>query len=79
MNRVSSKIAWEFIDNGGRRLWIERRSFSYSDHIPERRDKKSRRVYEDRRHRSDRRAPEPHVISMMEEKRKGVDRRSAWT
>ena len=36
-------------DNGGRRLEIERRQFSYSEHIPERRSGKDRRSVADRR------------------------------
>ena len=36
-------------DNGGRRLEIERRQFSYSEHIPERRLVKERRSIADRR------------------------------
>jgi hypothetical protein len=36
-------------DNGGRRSGIDRRQFSYSEHIPERRDDKDRRSGIDRR------------------------------
>jgi len=36
-------------DHGGRRSGIERRQFSYSIHIPERRSGKDRRVLPDRR------------------------------
>ena len=36
-------------DNGGRRLGIERREFSYDQHIPERRSGKDRRSGLDRR------------------------------
>ena len=36
-------------DNGGRRLGIERRQFSYDFHIPERRSGKERRSGLDRR------------------------------
>lgn len=36
-------------DNGGRRLGIERRQFSYDFHIPERRSGKDRRSVVDRR------------------------------
>jgi len=38
-----------FPDNGGRRLGIERRQFSYTQHIPERRSGKDRRLGNDRR------------------------------
>jgi hypothetical protein len=37
------------LDNGGRRLGIERRQFSYDFHIPERRSGKERRSGLDRR------------------------------
>jgi len=36
-------------DNGGRRFGVDRRSFSYSLHIPERRSHDGRRKGEDRR------------------------------
>ena len=36
-------------DNGGRRSGIERRRFSYSGHIPERRSGVDRRCFKDRR------------------------------
>jgi hypothetical protein len=36
-------------DNGGRRSGIDRRQFSYSDHVPERRSGKERRSGRDRR------------------------------
>ena len=36
-------------DNGGRRLGIDRRQFSYYKHIPERRSGKDRRSGNDRR------------------------------
>jgi len=42
MNRILT-------DNGGRRLGIERRQFSYDFHIPERRSGKERRSGLDRR------------------------------
>ncbi len=37
------------IDNGGRRIGIERRVFSYAYHIPERRSGNGRRSWVDRR------------------------------
>ena len=40
------------IDNGGRRLGIDRREFLYAIHIPERRSGKDRRSREDRRSES---------------------------
>jgi hypothetical protein len=73
-----SNIAWELRDNGGRRTGIDRRYFSYSDHIPERRRAMDRRASDDRRSGSDRRYPEAKVININEDKRERVDRRSAW-
>lgn len=37
------------VDNGGRRSGIDRRQFSYYEHIPERRDDEARRSGVDRR------------------------------
>ena len=51
------------IDNGGRRLGIDRRQYSYTDHIP------NDRLNEDRRRGIDRRCGS--------EQRNGVDRRSS--
>ncbi len=39
----------ELIDNGGRRSGVERRRYSYSSHIPERRSGEERRSGKDRR------------------------------
>jgi hypothetical protein len=44
-------------DNAGRRSGIERRVFSYTIHIPERRSEKERRKYLDRRDRKGFRLP----------------------
>jgi hypothetical protein len=74
-----SKIIWELRDNGGRRSGIDRRYFSYSDHIPERRNSTDRRSLEDRRSLSNRRDPEAGLINMVDEKRNSSERRSAWT
>ena len=43
-------------DNGGRRSGVDRRQFSYSTHIPERRAEEDRRSGLDRRKGGDRRA-----------------------
>ena len=43
-------------DNGGRRSGIDRRHFSYSTHIPERRERPERRSGLDRRICADRRS-----------------------
>jgi len=42
-------VVFNILDNGGRRAGIERRRFSYSDHIPERRRGVDRRCGKDRR------------------------------
>ena len=44
-----SIISEQSLDNGGRRTGGDRRKFSYSDHIPERRSGNERRSGEDRR------------------------------
>jgi len=73
-----SNIILELRDYGGRRSGIDRRYFSYSDHIPERRLGKDRRTCEERRSGSNRRHPEIRLDNLMEEKRIYSDRRSAW-
>lgn len=55
------------IDNGGRRTAMDRRRFSYADHIPERRSGHDRRGASDRRTGQDRRA--------LQDRRSGDDRR----
>ena len=55
-------------DNGGRRSGVDRRQFSYSGHIPERRSGLERRSGRDRRSGKDRRSGR--------DRRKGADRRS---
>jgi hypothetical protein len=74
-----SKITWELRDNGGRRAGIDRRYFSYSDHIPERRRADDRRSSEERRSGSDRRHSDADLFNIINEKRMSADRRSAWT
>ena len=51
------------VDNGGRRLGMERRRFLYSAHIPE------RRTIEDRRNGEDRRV---HVGKKVKKERRAV-------
>lgn len=53
-----SVITLALIDNGGRRLGIDRRQFSYTDHIPNRRLNGDRRNGADRRSALDRRNDE---------------------
>jgi hypothetical protein len=55
-------LSYDLSDNGGRRIGLERRRFSYSEHIPERRCGEERRKGTERRTGIDRRA--------------GVDRRA---
>jgi hypothetical protein len=74
-----SNIILELRDYGGRRSGIDRRYFSYSNHIPERRLSKDRRSCEERRSGFDRRYPEVRIADIMEEKRANVDRRSVWS
>jgi hypothetical protein len=74
-----SNIILELRDYGGRRSGIDRRYFSYSDHIPERRMGENRRSQEERRSGSDRRHPEVRIAGIMDEKRENLDRRSAWS
>ena len=49
-----SKPVFPLAENGGRRLGIDRRVFSYTCHIPERRSGKDRRCGKDRRSGKDR-------------------------
>ena len=53
MSIASAVIA--IIDNGGRRSGIDRRQFSYTEHIPARRSSNERRSSLDRRSKIDRR------------------------
>jgi len=46
---IPSNKVFYFLDNGGERSGIERRQFSYTSHIPERRSGKDRRSADDRR------------------------------
>jgi hypothetical protein len=64
-------------DNGGRRTGIERRYFSYTSFIPERRSDNDRRSSLDRRSGRDRRNDKNNVISLAE-RRDSSDRRIFW-
>ncbi len=47
---MKNRLAWtKFADNGGRRLGVDRRQYSYTTHVPERRRGKDRRNGKDRR------------------------------
>jgi hypothetical protein len=48
-------------DNGGRRIGFDRRSFSYSLHIPERRSRNDRRVNDNRRKTNRMKAKSPFI------------------
>jgi hypothetical protein len=61
-------VEFNLRDNGGRRAGIDRRHFSYTSHIPERRCGTDRREASDRRSGLDRR--------IGEDRRSGLDRRS---
>lgn len=65
---LNDPISGLISDNGGRRTGVDRRRFSYSDYIPERRSGHDRRIISDRRSGHERRD--------LEERRKGFDRRS---
>ena len=65
------------IDNGGRRLGIERRQFSYTDYIPSRRSSKKRRSSStDRRNDIDRRNGTRCTKFTAKERRKTIERRN---
>jgi len=51
-------VSYNLNDKGGRRTGIERRRFSYTGHIPERRSGSDRRTGLDRRSGEDRRGSE---------------------
>lgn len=61
-------VEFNLRDNGGRRSGIDRRRFSYTSHIPERRREQDRREASDRRSGEDRRCGD--------DRRSGIDRRS---
>jgi hypothetical protein len=80
MNITAMAIA--LIDNGGRRLGVDRRQFSYTSHIPDKRmdgDRRTsidRRYGLDRRNDIDRRSGKVIIIKSGEDLRKAKDRRS---
>ena len=71
----SKAMAMLLKDNGGRRLGVDRRQFSYTNHIPDRRRGYDRRTGLDRRNYTDRRNGE--VIINSECLREGKNRRSS--
>ncbi|MBW1707691.1 MAG: hypothetical protein JRJ86_21445 [Deltaproteobacteria bacterium] len=62
---AESKVTFYEKDNGGRRLGIERRQFSYSSHIPERRGRDDRRTGLDRRNDISRRMEEERRSALI--------------
>ena len=75
MNITAMAIA--LIDNGGRRLGIDRRQFLYTNHIPDRRLDEDRRAGRDRRKNIDRRSGKVVLINSKRDLREGEDRRSS--
>ena len=63
------------IDTGGRRSGIDRRQFSYSYHIPEKRSSKDRRNGIDRRSGLDQRSGIARRIAKVIEMKLGKDQR----
>ena len=63
-------LSYNLRDNGGRRTRIERRRFSYAQHIPERRAGEDRRLSTDRRCGDERRGEK--------DRRRGIERRAYW-
>jgi hypothetical protein len=82
MNRVQfymeNFFTSELKDNGGRRAGVDRRYFSYSNHIPERRLGAERRAYPDRRSSNDRRDESSNSSVTMSMRVAEMDRRTAW-
>ena len=71
-------VAIHIRDNGGRRSGFDRRQFSYSGHIPERRELPDRRSGADRRNGTDRRQDQKTPDKAFIEMRSGAERRSAF-
>jgi len=76
-------LTYDLGDNGGRRIGIERRRFSYAGHIPERRcgeDRRSgvdRRICVDRRSGMDRRVATDRRATEEKDRRETPSRRDA--
>ena len=69
-----SAITLALIDYGGRRAGVDRRQFSYTDHIPDGRFRKDRRSSIEQRNGFDRR--DNKVVELkFENMRKGIDSR----
>ena len=72
-----SVMAVLLTDNGGRRLGVDRRQFSYTNHIPDRRRGHDRRTGLDRRDHIDRRNGEVIIKKNGKDLREGKDLRSS--
>jgi hypothetical protein len=76
-------FSYDLSDHGGRRIGLERRRFSYAEHIPERRcgeDRRSgidRRTGVDRRNGMDRRAATERRATERGDRRETPNRRGA--
>jgi hypothetical protein len=69
MTDAPAPIIDNSIDNGGRRLGIDLRQFSYTGHIPERRASRDRRSRPDRRVSIERRTCADRRTSLTPEKK----------
>jgi hypothetical protein len=89
-----TNITSEHIDNGGRRIGVKRREFSYTNHLPNGRSEMDRRSGVDRRSGLERRKDKDRRSGMVIlkkiqrpendlregiERRSGLDRRIAFT
>jgi len=80
-----TNIVSELIDNGGRRIGLKRREFSYTNHLPNGRSEKDRRSGVDRRSGLERRKDKDRrsgkiIVKKIQrpenDLREGIDRRS---
>ena len=80
-----TNITSELIDNGGRRIGVKRREFSYTNHLPNGRSEKDRRSGVDRRSGLERRKDKDRRSGKITFKkiqrpendlREGIDRRN---
>ena len=80
-----TNLTSELIDNGGRRIGVKRREFSYTNHLPNGRSEKDRRSGVDRRSGLERRKDNDRrsgksifkkIQRSENDLREGIDRRS---
>lgn len=89
-----TNIVSELIDNGGRRIGLKRREFSYTNHLPNGRSEKDRRSGVDRRSSLERRKNKDRrsgkiIVKKIQrpendlreeiDRRSGLDRRRSFT